>query len=55
MAIYKLKKDALTGQTTIVTKDCTTYKLDITFDPANSDYQEYLDWVAERNTAEAAD
>ena len=24
-------------------------------DPSNTDYQEYLEWVAEGNTAEAAD
>ena len=27
----------------------------IPFDPGNIDYQEYLKWVAEGNTAEAAD
>ena len=27
----------------------------IPFDPENTDYQEYLAWVADGNTAEAAD
>lgn len=27
----------------------------IPFDPANTNYQEYLDWIAEGNTPEEAD
>ena len=42
----------------IVSTSCILRKEDnavIPFDEANTDYQEYLEWVAEGNTAEAAD
>ena len=51
---YKLIKDRMTGAEDIVVKR-TTDNAFIPFDEANSDYQEYLAWVAEGNTAEAAD
>ena len=33
----------------------TWFKIDIPIAEDNTDYQEYLEWVAEGNTAEAAD
>ena len=54
--IYKFTKD-LDGNINHVKKvrasDSAT--LHIPFDEANTDYQEYLAWVAEGNTPEAAD
>ena len=53
---YKLIKDPLNGVVSGVEyTDSTNIIRIIPFDEANSDYQEYLKWVAEGNTAEAAD
>ena len=50
---YKLNSlDTFGKQSSVIKVDTMTY---IPFDEANTDYQEYLAWVAEGNTAEAAD
>ena len=54
---YKLIKNIFTNQVDQVklTSDSTNKVKIIPFAPGNTDYQEYLEWVAEGNTAEAAD
>ena len=53
--IYKFYKDSCTNQNCGVEKMNGTYKICIPFATGNTDYQAYLAWVAEGNTAEAAD
>jgi len=51
--MYKLAVLDLDGK-----QSCVTRKSDgasIPFNPENADYQEYLEWVAAGNTADAAD
>ena len=46
--MYKLIKDAVTN--TICSVNNLSNNTSIPFDPANTDYQAYLKWVAEGNT-----
>ena len=48
--IYKLYKDLTTNTVTSVIKIEGEVRSFIPFDPANTDYQAYLAWVAEGNT-----
>ena len=57
--IYKLMKNPFTNEIDMVKKqigDSEPFTVScIPFNESNTDYQEYLAWVAEGNTAEAAD
>ena len=53
--IYKLYKDPITNQITSIFRTRNGLEVAIPLDEANTDYQKYLEWVAEGNTAEAAD
>ena len=51
--MYKLLKNPISNEVNMVLR--ITDNTFIPFDPANTDYQVYLKWVAEGNTPEPAD
>ena len=53
--MYKLCKDLITNIVDQVIKINGNERKYLPFDEENSDYQEYLKWVAEGNKAEDAD
>jgi len=53
--IYKIYRSPISNIETAILKNSDGIESSIPKDEANTDYQEYLKWVAEGNTAEAAD
>jgi hypothetical protein len=50
--MYKLIRNRFGEVNSVLLVDANTF---IPFDPANTDYQEYLKWLEEGNTPEPAD
>tara|TARA_E500000305_G_scaffold77360_1_gene62997 strand:- start:410 stop:577 length:168 start_codon:yes stop_codon:yes gene_type:complete len=55
MAKYKLHKDTFDGKENAVIYSEGSVTYTVPFDPDNTDYQGYLEWVDAGNTPEAAD
>jgi hypothetical protein len=55
MITYQLSNDSRRNTLVSILKRDGNAVLVIPFDPDNTDYQEYLKWVAEGNTPEPAD
>jgi hypothetical protein len=53
--IYKLVRNPMTNEIDTVNKITEGRIVCIPFDEANTDYQEYLEWLAEGNTPEEAE
>ena len=51
--MYKLINHPITKELTVIFR--LSDNANIPVDPANTDYQKYLEWVAEGNTPEPAD
>ena len=52
---YKLVNNSFTGNLQNIKRTDVTPPIFIPINEANTDYQDYLEWVAEGNTAEDAD
>ena len=53
--MYKLHKFSFSEATFVIRQNTDGSTTCIPFDPANTDYQAYLEWVAEGNTPEPAE